>query len=1111
MRSNFYIWTSLVQNKYNLWYFYNKLGFYAHSFNLGSTIYVFLYIIVYLISFILIANIVVININMELYTNMIKYLSLNFGLLKIQYVGAQATHFIQDPEVVLTSYRSIYGLKTYILISLIGLIVVPPLFIIQNVNFVLLNILGIIFTRALVKDFYLKHFIWKLSKTRGGFQSNLKYLIAKILHVIRASNIEKIIWFLFKIIGISIVLMVIVRSSVFYLFMGISTTNWIEGALVITLSQPIYYYFMNFASKKLKKEKITSDDMSLFNNYVIKSTNLYRTSYLLCLHYILINYYYYYIIVVMVLTIIIFILLVCFLLYKKPQICNDKPLILESNGGEIMGLVTAFVATAPILKEACDTGYSYYFSNEGSKKHIYWNKIYFTKPTYIGEETVNIVNITKTEENLYLGQSEHSDIMIEHRDKLNNSPILNMAYNQKNNEATQTSLRPWKIKPLSFFSNEYFYGSVSQTQPGKFLIINIIREDLNSSKFMPTFYLPDKTPEGQARISVIRDILQLKYKIHLPIGPAASNGYMIFTQAEPLFGSDSLLKVWRPSIEYTQPESLMRNTRVGDYYGLETSSMVRLEEFNYNGVIQTIKKMTAQNCISVLDPNKLKPQLKEGITNELMADRLFRLMIKLFMDSGAQLNLQDKYFINNNELTLDNNKNDCTYLTVAEAEAEGVESTVSKAEQATRKEGHRLKKGKWNEISSKQKVAEVGTEFHRSQQNNHRYFKDQGKPWRVLEARRRHPVDWSIWTQDLNFSAYVSIYGKGVIEGFKESDQRLGKIDTEFELDLNKSRADLIQRIGEKYRYMGSNYNGSQSIYGISVNRLTFELFEVRADSNIFGYKNILTKDIELHNCEVYSIIDTLNDNVKFPLTLNTETREMVIPKHDYNFFDDKDEHSIRKFMDFIYKNENGYLSYKSDIANTITPDPGNSMGRPNIIESHQPVFDVDREWEDTPDIIRRLPKSIFKPGTCATWTVGKKALKTEWDDEDLFLFGTKDWRKKLAAYDKEHDVVYPEEQPGSKKRKAAASQAEIQKRIKLDVTALENTENTKIEDTRIEDTQIEYLPQIQYLDINDRPIPKVKVTGLTINNIEALRGLNSIETEDTSGPRARRATTRKR
>jgi hypothetical protein len=60
---------------------------------------------------------------------------------------------------------------------------------------------------------------------------------------------------------------------------------------------------------------------------------------------------------------------------------------------------------------------------------------------------------------------------------------------------------------------------------------------------MPSFYLPDKTPEGQARIQDLTDILQIKYNIHLPIGPAARNGYMIFTQAEPLFGSKSLLKV----------------------------------------------------------------------------------------------------------------------------------------------------------------------------------------------------------------------------------------------------------------------------------------------------------------------------------------------------------------------------------------------------------------------------------------------------------------------------------------------------------------------------------------------------------------------------------------
>jgi hypothetical protein len=191
---------------------------------------------------------------------------------------------------------------------------------------------------------------------------------------------------------------------------------------------------------------------------------------------------------------------------------------------------------------------------------------------------------------------------------------------------------------------------------------------------------------------------------------------------------------------------------------------------------------------------------------------------------------------------------------------------------------------------------------------------------------------------------------------------------------------------------MGCNYHGIQSIYGISVNRLTFEFFEVRADSNIFGYKNLLTKEIELHNCEVYSIIDTLNDNVKFPLKLNTGTSDIVIPKHDYNFLDDKDEHSIRKFMDFIYANDNGYLSYRSDIANTVMADTENRMEGLNITgeSSRNAASAADRRREDTHDIIRRLPRSVFKPGTSATFSVGKKVMNTEWDDEDLFLFDTR-------------------------------------------------------------------------------------------------------------------------
>jgi hypothetical protein len=1032
----------LFKNKRYQYGCYKKLGFYAYSFNLWDTINVFLYTIIYLILFVLITDTVGININIELYNSIVKHLSLNFGLLKVQYAGP----YIQDPGVVLTSYRSIYGLKTYILISLVGLIVTPALFIVQNVNFILLNILGIIFTRALVKDFHSKHFSWKLSNTRGGFNaSNLKYLMAKISRAIRASNIERIIWFLFKIISISIILMVIVRSSVFYLFMGISPTNWIGGALVITLSQPIYYYFMNFATKKIKKEKFTSDDSNLFNNYVVKSTNLYRTSYLLCLHYIIINYYYAYIIVIMVLTIIIFMFLVCFLLYKKPKICNGKPLILESNGGEIMALITSFVAMAPALKEACDNGYAHYFSHEGAQKHLHWKKIYFNKPGeyYMGQQTVNIVNISKAEENLYADEPEYADIIKEHRNKLNNSPILNMAYNQKNNMGTHTSADDWKIKPLSFFSNEYFYGSVSQSLRGKFLIINIIREDLNSSTFMPSFYLPDKTPEGQARIQDLTDILQIKYNIHLPIGPAARNGYMIFTQAEPLFGSKSLLKVWRPSIQYTQPESLKQNTTVRDYYRLKESNMIRLQEFNNGGVIQTIQQMAAKNCISELDTNNAKDELKQVVTNELVADRLSRKMIKLFIDRGKELNLEGKYIIDNLETTLDNNNEECTYFTAAEADLKPVEDLVEIAEQARKGRAAHLKKGKGKLLTAEEQLTEWAKNYKDSEQN-HVYFNDRIN-WGVLEARRLYPVDWSIWTSNYGFSAYVSIYGKGVIEGFKESDQGLGKINTEFELDLNKSRADLIQRIGEKYRYMGCNYHGIQSIYGISVNRLTFEFFEVRADSNIFGYKNLLTKEIELHNCEVYSIIDTLNDNVKFPLKLNTGTSDIVIPKHDYNFLDDKDEHSIRKFMDFIYANDNGYLSYRSDIANTVMADTENRMEGLNITgeSSRNAASAADRRREDTHDIIRRLPRSVFKPGTSATFSVGKKVMNTEWDDEDLFLFDTRGWKEKMAKYDREHGVVYPEEPRTPNKRKGAFPETK-QKKIRTDFTGVKTETEVK-------------------------------------------------------------------
>jgi hypothetical protein len=42
----------------------------------------------------------------------------------------------------------------------------------------------------------------------------------------------------------------------------------------------------------------------------------------------------------------------------------------------------------------------------------------------------------------------------------------------------------------------------------------------------------------------------------------------------------------------------------------------------------------------------------------------------------------------------------------------------------------------------------------------------------------------------------------------------------------------------------------------------------------------------------------------------------MTIPTHDYNMLDNRDELSIRRFMDFIYPNSDGELTYLSDTDN---------------------------------------------------------------------------------------------------------------------------------------------------------------------------------------------------
>jgi hypothetical protein len=176
---------------------------------------------------------------------------------------------------------------------------------------------------------------------------------------------------------------------------------------------------------------------------------------------------------------------------------------------------------------------------------------------------------------------------------------------------------------------------------------------------------------------------------------------------------------------------------------------------------------------------------------------------------------------------------------------------------------------------------------------------------------------------------------QGVIEGFKSTKQGLGTLKTQFDLPLDLHRADVIDTVIQDYKQNPNNAE-YKSTYAISVNRLTYEFHEIVPNNNTFGYKYVTDSK---SNCEVFSIIDMFNDNTKFTIELEMGKREFTLPKHDYNFFDDKDEHSIRKFMDVVYGNPkvNGYGYYKSEVANIIPSD-----GQSTDFFRDMTVFTVD-------------------------------------------------------------------------------------------------------------------------------------------------------------------------
>src|SRR6478609_5176486 len=137
-------------------------------------------------------------------------------------------------------------------------------------------------------------------------------------------------------------------------------------------------------------------------------------------------------------------------------------------------------------------------------------------------ENIQDKNKKDRENMLYIqDESTRKNLIADYKPQLEKSPILNMTWKLKYNEGIQRSTEKFTVKPINYFTNPEYYGSVSLVLKGRFLIVLLIRDTVN--------------------------LLEHKYGIVMPrIGwekaNNRSNGLVIYTQGESI-DNKSLFKV----------------------------------------------------------------------------------------------------------------------------------------------------------------------------------------------------------------------------------------------------------------------------------------------------------------------------------------------------------------------------------------------------------------------------------------------------------------------------------------------------------------------------------------------------------------------------------------
>lgn len=824
------------------------------------------------------------------------------------------------------------------------LVTIPLLLILENIVLFILYILAFVFIKAIFTNFYDKHIGW--FKNTGCFAKN-KGKLAYYMRWLR-ENYKIMIKFFIKFWITSFATTFLVRRAVWLLF---SNNDIISYLLVIVLALPLVSYIINIIMKLLKKEEIKEKDLYIFNDYVLDKVNLFRVSYLLFITIMYRTFYMYWIIAIGIIIplLVVFLLLLLYLwMYKiktlpKPVYKNKSGTIgrlaptLEAKPEPISAMLGPIIAIGGFYQAACNEGFGEYYAGEDptnainkpryAKKERVWKQIWFSKPGeyYVGKKTVNI---TQTKNPLFQDnlKDKHKKHVEEARKYIAKSPILTMVYRQKN--CIQT--KEWGYLPASFFDNKTMYGSVAHVKKGNFVVINIILKKWNASVFMPTYYLPeDKQLDSKLRVEQAMTFIEQNYNIVLPMAPLRPEGMIIYTQAESLGGG--VFRHWRPSLDFIEPYFLTGNTNIEEYYNLFELNHKRVEGFNNKNIIDKVKARVLEN--------ESITNLEERIVKELLTDKLYVKMLDSFLHVAPKMHPHEYCEFE-----------EWPFHTRRGMTADSVVKAVN-LEFREEEEREKERKAKDEEPSRFSAVKELEKALLKVESNNGSIDKETNK---ILSYRRDYHIDSSVWARKIPLCVYTRIDKTGVMEGFKSREQYLGKKDQHLYVPLSHSRIPLWEAIVKKFTGNGpyANYKMAAEagvyegrklyqVYAISVNRLSFEFleFRTRSEFNVKAHRNAKKWT------QAYSIVDTHNNSLIAGLDTKSGKAVIQIPRHDYNFFNDKDEHSIRRIMDqiFITSEANTYKSY---LSNSELPD--NIYIDPEVNKWHQWHYKKDTEIDET-------------------------------------------------------------------------------------------------------------------------------------------------------------------